>query len=56
MDVTFGDPVFLASESGENLPGEYHSIMITCAVRIDEIRADHTPRMRLYIRPAVRTI
>ena len=42
MDVTFGDPVFLASESGENLPGNIIYYDYLCCTD-EEIRADHTP-------------
>ena len=42
MDVTFGDPVFLSSESGENLPGNIIYYDYLCCTD-EEIRADHTP-------------
>lgn len=42
MDVTFGDPVFLSSESGENLPGNIIYYDYLCCTDT-EIMADHTP-------------
>lgn len=42
MDVTFGDPVFLSSESGENLPGNIIYYDYLCCTDA-EILADHTP-------------
>ena len=42
MDVTFGDPVFLSSESGENLPANIIYYDYLCCTD-GEIRADHTP-------------
>lgn len=42
MDVTFGDPVFLSSESGENLPGNIIYYDYLCCTDM-EIKADHTP-------------
>ena len=42
MDVTFGDPVFLSSESGENLPGNIIYYDYLCCTD-EEIMADHMP-------------
>lgn len=42
MDVTFGDPVFLFSESGENLPGNIIYYDYLCCTDA-EILVDHTP-------------
>lgn len=42
MDVTFGDPVFLSSESGENLPQNVIYYDYLCCTDT-EIMADHTP-------------
>ena len=42
MDVTFGDPVFLAAESGENLPENIIYYDYLCCTDT-EIMADHMP-------------
>ena len=42
MDVTFGDPVFLSSESGENLPGNIIYYDYLCCTDA-EILVDHIP-------------
>lgn len=42
MDVTFGDPVFLSSESGGNLPGDIIYYDYLCCTDAD-ILIDHTP-------------
>ena len=42
MDVTFGDPVFLSSESGENLPENIIYYDYLCCTDA-EIMADHVP-------------
>ena len=42
MDVTFGDPVFLSSQSGENLPGNIIYYDYLCCTD-EEIMADHMP-------------
>lgn len=42
MDVTFGDPVFLSSESGEDMPGNIIYYDYLCCTDA-EISADHTP-------------
>lgn len=42
MDATFGDPVFLAEEGGENLPGDIIYYDYLCCTD-EEILADHEP-------------
>lgn len=42
MDATFGDPVFLAAESGEDLPGNIIYYDYLCCTDA-EIMVDHTP-------------
>lgn len=42
LDVTFGDPVFLSSESGEDLPQDIIYYDYLCCTD-DEILKDHTP-------------